>query len=120
MRHLSAHNSRGVVTSLLRTELPFDPSARMIWSALADNMKLSTDVLDILIELSSDQPVRQTVHGAMAADSIAVACISAISIMLDTHKMETLCRQEFGKIFSHIVITAAQFASARWDGLLYS
>jgi len=115
VRHLSTHNARGVVTSLLRTELPFDPSARMVWSALAESMKLATEVLDILIDLSSDNPVRQTVHGAMVADPIAVACISAISIMLDTHKMETLCRQEFGKIFSHLVITAAEFSSARYE-----
>ena len=37
----------------------------MVWSALAENMKLATEVLDILIDLSSDNPVRQTVHGAM-------------------------------------------------------
>lgn len=115
IRHLTVHNCRGVVSSLLRTDLPFDQSARMIWTALADGKRLSTDVFDILMEVSGDHPVRQTVSGAYAADPISVACISALSAMMDTHNLETLCREEFGKLFSHLVVISAQFVNAKYE-----
>jgi len=115
VRYLATHNCRGVISSLLRADLPFDRAARLIWSSMADGSKLSTDIIDILLELGYDEPVKQTVHGNFVANSTAMSSMSAITIMLDTHNLETICRQEFGRIFSHMVVIAAKFVNARFD-----
>merc|ERR1711963_1007200 len=109
IRHLAAHNCRGIVTSLLRSELPFDTAAKMIWTALSEDVKLATDIFDILLEMGTDHPIKQTMHGTYSADTISLASISALTLMMETHKLETLCRQEFGRLFSHLVVLTAQF-----------
>ncbi|XP_023324699.1 maestro heat-like repeat-containing protein family member 1 [Eurytemora carolleeae] len=115
IRYLAVHNCRGVVSSLLRAEMPFDQSAKLIWTSLTEGIKLSTDVLDLLLETSGDHPVRQTVHGTYLAEPLAVSSISALTIMLDSHKLEVICREEFGKIFSHLIVVSSHFVNARFE-----
>jgi len=115
IRHLCVHNCRGVITSLLRTELPFDGAARLVWSALSDDVKLSKQVLDILMEYSQEKTVHRSANGLISADPMAMASISALTIMLETHKLEMLCREEFGGLFGHLTIVAARFVSAKFD-----
>jgi hypothetical protein len=40
------------------TDLPFDPSSRLIWAALAGDSKLSATVLDILLDVISQNQVQ--------------------------------------------------------------
>eukprot|EP00088_Acartia_fossae_P063821 TRINITY_DN7819_c0_g1_i11.p1 TRINITY_DN7819_c0_g1~~TRINITY_DN7819_c0_g1_i11.p1 ORF type:complete len:590 (+),score=146.30 TRINITY_DN7819_c0_g1_i11:146-1771(+) len=119
IKHLGVHNCRGVVTSLLRTELPFDRACKLIWGQIAEDMKLSQDVFDILLELGagggSDQPVRMLPSGQMMAEHISLASICALTTLMDTHKLESLCRQEFGRLFSHLVTMAAHFVNAKFE-----
>ena len=51
MKHLAIHNCRGVVTSLLQTELPFDRSCKLIWAQIAQDMKLASGI-DIIFDRS--------------------------------------------------------------------
>jgi len=115
IKHLAIHNCRGVVTSLLRTELPFDRSCKLVWAQIAEDSKLSQDVFDILLEMGSEQPVRMLPTGQLMAEHISLASIAGFSTLMDTHKLESLCRQEFGKIFAHLVTMAAHFVSAKFE-----
>ena len=49
------------------------------------------------------------------ADHTSVASLSALGLLLDTHKLETLSRQEFGKLFCHIVSMCSYFVNARFE-----
>ena len=53
--------------------------------------------------------------GQQMVDHIALASIMGLSTLMDTHKLESLCRQEFGKLFSHLVTMAAYFVNAKFE-----
>jgi hypothetical protein len=47
-----------IISSYCGLDLPFDQSCRLIWSALAGDPKLASTVLDILLDVLSQNQVQ--------------------------------------------------------------
>jgi len=100
----TVHSTRGVVSSLLHLECqPMDPAARLIWQTLAAEPRLAADVLDVLLETVSQ-------HDLETQDDMSpvlVVAASAITVMMETHKLEETCRLELSRILSGLVMLLA-------------
>jgi len=112
IHQLASHNSRGCVSSLLHLELPIDPCCRVAWVSTAGDHRLASELLDILLEVISQDQVVQLPTGKLTANHSPLAAASALTVLFDTHKLEDICRQEVGHILSSLVVLLSHYLVA--------
>ena len=100
----TVHSTRGVVSALLHLESqPMDPATRLVWQTLAVEPRLASDVLDVLLETITQQDL--VTQDTMSP--VLLAATSAITVMLETHRLEETCRLELSRILSSLVMLLA-------------
>ena len=105
------HNTRGVVGSLVHLVLPVDREARLIWQGLASDARLGGEVMDVLLEIITQDQDKQgsaTTHQVMGATS-------AITVMLDTRKLEEVARVELGRVVSSLVMLLSRSLGSKYS-----
>ena len=92
----SVHNTRAVVFSLVNMEA--DREVRLIWQSLAGDGRLGEETVDVLLEIITD-------HDTISVTSAQVAgAASALTVMLDTRKLEDLAKAELGRLVGGLVM----------------
>ena len=92
----SVHNTRAVVFSLVNMEA--DREVRLIWQSLAGDGRLGEETVDVLLEIITD-------HDNISVTSAQVAgAASALTVMLDTRKLEELAKAELGRLVGGLVV----------------
>ena len=100
----AVHSTRGVVSALLHLpSLPLDPAARLIWQTLASEPRLAADVLDVLLETVTQREDTSV----NSISPVLMAATSALTVMLDTHKLEEICRLELSRLLSGLIMLLA-------------
>merc|ERR1719370_469302 len=110
------HSTRGVVSALLHLpSLPLDPAARLIWQTLASEPRVAADVLDVLLETVTHREENSEVN---SISPVVIAAASALTVMLDTHKLEETCRLELSRLLSGLImLLAAAVGQPRGSGV---
>ena len=104
IHQMAIHSVREVIKSLLHMEFPVDSCARTIWIGLANDMELSANVLNILLEaISLDNLSKCSEKGDSAAGGV-LRVAAAMDVMFETRKLEEFCREEFSRIFSSLLM----------------
>ena len=101
----AVHSTRGVVSALLHLpSLPQDQAARLIWQTLASEPRLAADVLDVLLETVTQREENSEVN---SISPVLMAATLALTVMLDTHKLEEICRLELSRLLSGLIMLLA-------------
>ena len=92
----SVHNTRAVVFSLVNMEA--DKEVRLIWQSMAVEERLAGGAVDVLLEIITEQE-------KISASSLQVrGAASAITVMLDTRRLEDLARAQLGRLVGSLVM----------------
>lgn len=111
VQQFCVHNTRGVVNSLIHLTLPVDREARLIWQSLASDNRLGGEVLDVLLEVitqDQEKPGSASSHQVMGATS-------AMTVMLETHKLEEVARVELGRVVSSLVMLLSRSLGTKYS-----
>ena len=96
----SVHNTRAVVFSLVNMEA--DLEVRLIWQSLAAEERLAGDAVDVLLEIITEQD-------KILASSLQVkGAASALTVMLDTRRLEDLARANLGRLVAGLVVMTSK------------
>eukprot|EP00092_Neocalanus_flemingeri_P030660 GFUD01033291.1.p1 GENE.GFUD01033291.1~~GFUD01033291.1.p1 ORF type:complete len:734 (-),score=118.58 GFUD01033291.1:148-2226(-) len=104
IHQMAIHSVRGVVTSLLHMEFPVDSSARIIWICLANDNGLSGNVMNILLEAIAMDNLKEQTENKDAGPGSSLRVAAAMGVMFETRKLEDICREEFSRIFSSLMM----------------
>jgi hypothetical protein len=111
VRQFCVHNTRGVVSSLIHLVLPVDREARLVWQSLAGEARLGGEVLDVLLEvITQDQD-----KAGSASSHQVMGATSAITVMLETHKLEDVARTELGRVVSSLVMLLSRSLGTKYS-----
>ena len=108
VKQFAVHNTRGVVFSLVNMELPVDSETMMIWQCLAGDLRLAGEVVDVLLEIINHDHDKSVSQTQMVTQQHMIGATIALSLMLDTKKLEELARLELGVIVSALVMMMAR------------
>ena len=111
VQQFCVHNTRGVVTSLIHLEMPVDREARLIWQSLAIDSRLGGDVLDVLLEVVTQD---QEKPGSASSHQVLGAA-SCMAVMLETHKLEEVARVELGRVVSSLVMLLSRSLGTKYS-----
>ena len=92
----SVHNTRAVVFSLVNMEA--DTEVRLIWQSLAAERRLGEETVDVLLEIITDHD-----NNISATSAQVAGAASALTVMLDTRKLEEVARAELGRLVGGLV-----------------
>eukprot|EP00092_Neocalanus_flemingeri_P105615 GFUD01135406.1.p1 GENE.GFUD01135406.1~~GFUD01135406.1.p1 ORF type:complete len:827 (+),score=184.53 GFUD01135406.1:272-2482(+) len=111
VQQFCVHNTRGVVVSLIHLELPVDREARLIWQSLASENRLGGEVLDVLLEVVTQDQEKE----GSASTHPVMGAASAMTVMLDTHKLEEVARVELGRVVSSLVMLLSRSLGTKYS-----
>ena len=100
---MALHSVQGVITSLLHMEFPVDSCARIIWISFQEK------VLNILLEAISMVNLKAKYFAPWS--SLLVAAV--MDVMFETRKLEGICREEFSRTFSSLMMLLSK---GNWSG----
>ena len=78
--------------------------AVMLWQHLAGDMRLAGEVVDVLLEIINHEHDTSINQSQLVTQSHMLGSASALSIMLETKKLEELARLELGRLVSSLVM----------------
>jgi len=82
---------------------------------LASEPRVAADVLDVLLETVTHREENSEVN---AISPVVIAAASALTVMLDTHKLEETCRLELSRLLSGLImLLAAAVGQTRGSGV---
>jgi len=111
VKQFCVHNTRGVVSSLIHLVLPVDREAKLIWQSLANDVRLGGEVVDVLLEVitqDQDKPGSASSHQVLGA-------ASALTVMLETHTLEEVARVELGRVVSSLAMLLSRSLGTKYS-----
>jgi len=104
------HNTRGVVTSLVHLPMPIDREAKLVWQCLAGDTRVGGEVIGVLLEVIS-QDQEQSIS---VSNHQVVGATNALTLMLETHKLEEVARIELGRLMSSLVMILSRSLGVKY------
>ena len=91
--------------------LPVYREARLIWESLAIDNRLGTEVLDVLLEvLTQDQE-----KPGSASSNQVLGAISAMPVMMETQKVKEVARVELWRVVSSLVMLLSRSLGTKYQ-----
>ena len=112
MRHHVCGDVASVVQLFcVHITLPVDREARLIWESLAIDNRLGTEVLDVLLEvLTQDQE-----KPGSASSKQVLGAISAMTVMIETQKVKKVARVKLGRVVSSLVMLLSRSLGTKYQ-----
>ena len=105
IQQLAGQDLEKVVSTLL--SLDNGPSVNSIWSCLASDQQLSSEIMTLMLELMSFDKILQT-PGGKQRDHFCTKIVIAMAVILEARKLQDFCQEKFSEVFTKLLLLLCQ------------